>query len=141
MIPDENNHYLWKLLDELRMNTQQFALSIGLNRPDRVYHVLRGRNNVSKDLANLITEKYPDVNYKWLTTGEGSMLKKDISALYEEHFKSTKNGVPFYGELPVSCGQMQLAAVLSNEKPTGYVDIPGLSAIAFFLQLDLVSNR
>ena len=77
MESNENSHYLWELLDYLRLNTKSFSSHIGLDRPDRIYHVIRGRNKVSKDLAKLICDKYPDINFRWVATGEGAMLKDE----------------------------------------------------------------
>ena len=38
----------------------------------------------------------------------------------------TSISVPLYGDLPVSAGQKDLATVLGNMKPTGWLDIPGM---------------
>lgn len=70
-----NRHHLNDLLRELRLNGKQFAESIGLSRPDKIYHILKGRNGISTDLANQICAYYPHVNYDWLLSGEGEMLK------------------------------------------------------------------
>jgi transcriptional regulator with XRE-family HTH domain len=120
-----NAYEIKKFRDEHNMSQSQLAELLGTS-VRAVQSWEQGVRNISQSSEKLLKV----YSKEHIVSPDGS--KKDISALYEEHFKSTKNGVPFYGELPVSCGQMQLAAVLSNEKPTGYVDIPGLSAIAFF---------
>ena len=38
----------------------------------------------------------------------------------------TPGSVPFYGNLPVSAGQQDLATMLTSEKPTGWIDLPGM---------------
>ena len=68
-------HYLNELLQHLKLNANQFADSIGLDRTTRIYNVLNRRNKLSEDLAKLITNKYNNVNYAWLLTGKGDMLK------------------------------------------------------------------
>ena len=69
------HHYLQSLIDYLQMSAKQFSESIGEKRAEKLYHVLRGRNGVSEDLARIIAKRYPEVNYRWLLTGEGDMLK------------------------------------------------------------------
>lgn len=59
------------------MNPKSFAESLGLNRPDRLYNVLSGKNGLSSKFANLITSRYKDVSYDWLLTGEGEMISME----------------------------------------------------------------
>jgi hypothetical protein len=44
-----------KVINYLRTNSKQFAESIGLDRPDRIYQILHGKNdcNISKDDISL----------------------------------------------------------------------------------------
>lgn len=42
------------------------------------------------------------------------------------------NGIPFYENLPVSAGQADLIHITQGEHPTGYISLPGVSAIAAF---------
>lgn len=74
-------HYLNKLIDHLKLNPKQFSESLGFDRVDRIYNVLNLKNGISTSLANIITKTYPSVNYDWLLTGEGSMLKSDNQGL------------------------------------------------------------
>ena len=67
---------------------------------------------------------------------EGAKTAHDISDLGErvaalegapvEDYAKAPISVPFYGELPVSAGQKDLATVLGNMKPTGWLNIPGM---------------
>jgi phage repressor protein C with HTH and peptisase S24 domain len=70
-------HYLDKLFTHFKMSVKKFSESIGLKTPDRLYLVLKERNDVSSDLAGIIISKYPQVSYEWLLTGEGEMLKSE----------------------------------------------------------------
>lgn len=54
-----------------------FAREIGLNRSENLYQIKRGNNGISKDLAESIAVKFPEVSKAWLLTGEGAMLKGD----------------------------------------------------------------
>ncbi|WP_075559114.1 hypothetical protein [Parabacteroides timonensis] len=72
---DAQKHYLNELLDYLKLSASAFAKSIGYDSPNRIYYILRLRNGVSKEVAKDITDAYPDVNYNWLLTGKGEMLR------------------------------------------------------------------
>ncbi|RGP17255.1 bZIP transcription factor [Parabacteroides gordonii] len=72
---DAQKHYLNELLDYLKLSASAFAKSIGYDSPNRIYYILRLRNGVSKEVAKDITDAYPDVNYNWLLTGKGDMLR------------------------------------------------------------------
>ncbi len=65
-----------------------FAREIGLNRGENLYQIKRGNNGISKELAETITNKYPQISRAWLLTGEGEMLPDE--ALRE------KVEIPFY---------------------------------------------
>ncbi len=51
-----------------------FARSIGLSRAENLYQIKRGNNGISKQLADTITKRYPEISRIWLLTGEGDML-------------------------------------------------------------------
>ncbi len=90
----KEEHYLNELFDFLGISAKKFAESIGLGRAERVYRVLKGLNNISPDLASIIIKKYPNVDYKWLLTGKGSMLKNiNISQQTIEGHNETVNAV------------------------------------------------
>lgn len=69
------NHYLYDLILHLKTNAKKFSESLGHTRTDRIYNVLKGINKLSPDLANEIINVYPEVEYTWLITGDGQMLK------------------------------------------------------------------
>lgn len=87
--------YLFDLILELQMNPKSFAESLGFNRADRIYNVLKGLNGISSDLAKIISEKYSNVNYEWLLTGEGEMLNdiKQVKLKPEESLLEQGIGV------------------------------------------------
>lgn len=72
-----------------RVSAKKFAETIGLDRPDRVYHVIKGRNNISSALAKLITDKYPELSYDWLISDKGKMILTE----YEQN--ETISTIPF----------------------------------------------
>ncbi len=52
-----------------------FARELGLNRGENLYHIKRGHNGISRDLAGRICGRFPEVGMGWLLTGEGSMTR------------------------------------------------------------------
>lgn len=76
-----NKHNNWDRLVELikwtGMNTNRFALTIGLPRAENLYHIKRGNFGISEVLADRIVTRFPEIDKTWLLTGVGSMLKAD----------------------------------------------------------------
>ncbi len=67
-----------------------FAREIGLNRGENLYQIKRGNNGISRDLAESITTKYPQISKAWLLTGEGEMLPgKSAGERYDIPFFKT----------------------------------------------------
>ena len=56
------------------LSVNSFALSIGLNRSENLYRIKRGDNGISKELAELIAARYPEISRAWIITGEGGMF-------------------------------------------------------------------
>ena len=56
------------------LSVNSFALNIGLNRGENLYRIKRGDNGISKELAELIAAKYPEISRAWIITGEGEMF-------------------------------------------------------------------
>lgn len=56
------------------LSVNSFALAIGLNRSENLYQIKRGKNGISRELAGMISAKYPQISKGWLLTGEGDMF-------------------------------------------------------------------
>lgn len=69
------------------MTTNFFAHYIGLSCGENLYQIKRGNNGISKDVAERVVNKFPDINKAWLLTGEGSMFANDASSASQ---------IPFY---------------------------------------------
>jgi len=116
----------WKRLEivikQSGLSVNAFASSIGLKRAENLYRIKKGKNSISKDLAELIAIKYCNVSRSWLLTGEGDMHvdKHDGSS-------STSKKVPFYDHLWVE------DKTIENElpEPLYYIDVPVLSNCDF----------
>lgn len=83
----------WLRLDAVikwaNMTTNYFARYIGLNRSENLYQIKRGNNGISLDLAQRISDKFPEINIGWLMSGIGEMFVRE----------STYGGqIPYYEE-------------------------------------------
>lgn len=98
-----------------------FEKDAGLGRG----YVKNASDNMGSKVMSKIKKQCPDLNIDWLLTGEGSMLvdetNNEAPVVVNE---KTKGAVPFYGDLPVSAGQQDLATVLDNMEPTGWINLP-----------------
>ncbi|MFR9523206.1 MAG: hypothetical protein SNH94_01370 [Rikenellaceae bacterium] len=56
------------------MTTNYFARYIGLARGENLYQIKRGNNSISRKIAAMITETFPEISLLWLLTGDGEML-------------------------------------------------------------------
>ena len=120
------------LIDKKEISPSAFAKLIGFSQSN-LSKVLRGDRNVPSNLISAICDNL-NVSYNWIVTGEGNMLveeaNKEAPAVASE---KTKGAVPYYGDLPVSAGKQDLATILSNMKPTGWINLPGMpSSIGAF---------
>lgn len=91
------------------------------------------RNGETKEASSGIMEPfckyYKQVNPIWLLTGKGSMLvDEENTGAPVVSDEETRGSVPYYGDLPVSAGKQDLATVLSNMKPTGWINLPGMQS-------------
>ena len=57
-------------MDDLSMGTgKRFSEALGFKRPERIYKILRGEVAISRNLAKIISNKFPRYEYDWLLTG------------------------------------------------------------------------
>ena len=56
------------------MTTNYFARYIGLPRGENLYQIKRGNNGISRDVADKIVSKFPQIDKLWVLTGEGQMF-------------------------------------------------------------------
>ncbi|MBQ3259523.1 MAG: hypothetical protein IJA66_00355 [Alistipes sp.] len=69
------------------MTANFFAHHIGLPCGENLYQIKRGNNGISRDVAERIVLKFPDISKAWLLTGEGSMFATA---------STTASQIPFY---------------------------------------------
>ncbi len=109
----ENWQRLEKVIKWAGMSANAFALHIGLKRSENLYQIKKGNHGISKELANIISTKYPQISKSWLLTGDGEMLK--------DGEEGSKRGIPFYN--------VDIASVIEfhqqpAQKPLYYIDVP-----------------
>lgn len=112
----------WQRLDQViqrtGLSTNAFAKQIGLKRSENLYQIKRDKNRISRDLADLIVARYPDISGGWLLTGEGRMLRE------------ADRSVPFY-----SVDLLRLASdpddVARRNAPADRLRVPGLGTSTF----------
>lgn len=65
-----------KLLIYSELNAKSFSEKIGLERPQAIYDILKGKTkSISLAMQDKILSVFPELNRTWLMTGEGEMLK------------------------------------------------------------------
>lgn len=60
------------------------------------------------------------------------LMELSVRRKTEVPISKSPTGIPFYENLPVSAGQADLIHITQGEHPTGYISLPGVSAIAAF---------
>lgn len=90
---------LTELINYLRTSVPELSRVLNLTNKTRIYNILQGRNGISKDLANKITEKYTEISYNWLIDGTGSMLKNEVQDEAAEYLLENKNDVSMSREV------------------------------------------
>lgn len=73
-----SSEILQELLDHLGIKANRLSVEIGDNSNSRIYYVRNGRSKISPKLAKAITNRYKEINYMYLLTGEGELVNKDI---------------------------------------------------------------
>lgn len=94
-----------KYMDEKNINAGELATMLEVQRSN-ISHILNGRNKPSAAFIEKMLVVFPDLNARWLLTGEGAMLEiingqKDIdsgrqvaspvSSLHPERVEATKH--------------------------------------------------
>ena len=63
-----------RVLEYVQMNANAFAIHIGMQRSENIYHIKRGAFGISEELVERITARFPEINPTWLLSGVGDML-------------------------------------------------------------------
>lgn len=71
---------LSEVIERSGMTTNFFAHYIGLPCGENLYQIKRGNNGISRDVAERIVSKFPEISKAWLLTGEGSMFANESTS-------------------------------------------------------------
>lgn len=122
----ETNERILKFIEYKGISVNAFEKSIGKST-----NYVRNSKSFTSNVLASIMEIYPEISIDWLIAGKGDMLKSTTSKyLLSDEF--VEGAIPYYDNLPVSAGQLSLAAFQNEEKPTGWIKIPGVSAKGLF---------
>lgn len=61
------------ILKTKNLTLKQFSEEIGM-QPSNMSHIMSGRHKPSLDFVLKVINRYPEINIKWLTLGEGEMF-------------------------------------------------------------------
>ena len=138
------------VLDDKGSNPTQLSKAFKINQKT-LNSQINGDTSVSASTIQLILSAFDDISAEWLITGNGEMYKTDFLENMDDPLdvelgkaedriveletelsavKSNKSGIPYYVDLPVSAGRLDVA--LQSAEPSGHLDIPGVRATALF---------
>lgn len=92
------------------LSINAFARYLGLPRGENLYQIKKGNNGISRDLAQRIIHKFPQISFSWLMTGRGTMLADD----------NGNSGIPLY-----RCSDRADVGRLYMLEPDDFVLLPG----------------
>ena len=83
-----------------RCTIEQLSEKIGAGRSSQLYSIANGRTaTMSRKYAKMICDTFPELNYDWVLTGEGSMFCRDESTLEETYQQPTSQNPDYSGVL------------------------------------------
>lgn len=57
------------IIDKSGLTINSFARHIGLNNSERLYRIQKGKNDISRSLAEIIHNAYPKYSVSWIMCG------------------------------------------------------------------------
>lgn len=108
-----------KILEIYQINAYALAEAIGLDRPQAIYDILKGKTKaITERMAIKIISAYKDINKVWLLTGEGNVLNSMM--LPEE---TQKNKIPLYDDAATIGGNNEMVANVDDQaRITEWID-------------------
>ncbi|WP_340112424.1 helix-turn-helix domain-containing protein [Maribellus mangrovi] len=113
-------------MDYKSINAGELAHSLEVQRSN-ISHILNGRNKPSAAFIEKMLNVYPDLNARWLLTGQGSMLEGSQSGNKELNVQipsTTEKAPKQTKDIPQEIKQSQtdLESSKKNVKDTKYTD-------------------
>ena len=72
------NERISKIIEYSKLSSSEFADEIEAQRSS-ISHITSGRNKPSLDFLVKVKERFPELEWEWLITGEGEMKKSEIA--------------------------------------------------------------
>ncbi len=79
------------ILKAKNITARQFAEEIGI-QPSGMSHIMSGRNRPSLDFVMKVINRYPEIDIKWLTLGEGQMYAPSMTAVPASSPRTVSSG-------------------------------------------------
>lgn len=76
----DDREILQTVLSSLKITPYAFGKKLDYKSTMSIYNILAGTKQISKDMINRISIHYPEVNYLFLTTGDGIPLRNSTEA-------------------------------------------------------------
>ena len=115
------------VIEQAQMSPNYFARYIGLPCGENIYRIKRGQNGISRDVADRVIAKFPNISKGWLMTGEGQMYANEQYEtapipLYDSNVEAALNGsfvTPVcHIQLPVALRDCDIAVKLEDDPQT-----------------------
>jgi hypothetical protein len=111
---NSNWERLWQVIEMSGMTINAFAQYIGMGRSETLYQIKRGNNGISRNVAESIVAKFPEISKVWLLTGYGSMYADS---------NNTAIQIPFF-----NCDMRRITET-DNMTPASYMFLPQVSSV------------
>ena len=117
---NENWDRIYAIIRRTGMSSNAFARYIGLPCGENLYRIKRGCNGISRDVADRIVKKFPEVSKAWILTGEGCMYTRD---------NDDAGYIPFFGGEPLDVVRNYL-----NLQPEQFIHLPQVRECDFAME-------
>ena len=124
-----------KIIKYFDLNKNSFSKEIGMSSNVTIGRILNEERNPHTSTLKKIVKRFPQINYNWLRSGEGDMLKKgnleQPELLYSINQKG--EGVPYYDIDFI--GGFDLIENDQSLNPTCYIDFPHYSKADYWVNV------
>ncbi len=117
-INNPNWERLQQVIETSGMTINAFARHIGLTRSETLYQIKNGKNGISRNVAESVAARFPQISVPWLLTGYGAMYVDDVNSARQ---------IPFY-----RCDLREIRD-LGDKKPESYMFLPQIKSADFAL--------
>ncbi len=108
-------------MDYLNLNKNSFSVAIGMSSNVTIGRILNEDRNPHSSTLQKIVTRFPQVNYDWLKTGEGNMLKPETNSMQQEGTVLHGKLIPFY-DAEAAAGT-EYGMNMEPARQTGMIDI------------------